>query len=173
MASLSGEISDLFRRDLIRLSQQVKAFSQESLWRTLPGVSNSAGNLMLHLEGNLREFVGRQLGAVAYERKRPLEFSVSGVPIEEMLARTEDLAVLIPRVIARLSDAQMEAKYPEDALGVPLSTRQFLIHLQGHLNYHLGQIDYLRRILTEGKAVDYASLEVRTAPGPERALLPS
>ena len=170
--SLSAELADLFRRDLIRLRQQLETWADgEILWRTLPGVSNSAGNLMLHLEGNLREFVGRQLGAVAYERNRPQEFAGTGVPVAELLARIEDLTVLVPRVIGGLSDAQLEAKYPQDALGLPLSTRAFLIHLNGHLNYHLGQIDYLRRILTEGKAVNYAALNSRE--GPERASSPS
>jgi Protein of unknown function (DUF664) len=158
--SLSRELADLFRRDLIRLRQQLDAFADyETLWSMLPGVSNSAGNLILHLEGNLREFVGRQLGAVAYERDRPQEFARTGVPVAELLARIEELTILIPRVIDELSDTQLDAKYPENALGLPLSTRQFLIHLNGHLNYHLGQIDYLRRVLTEGKAVNYQGLK--------------
>jgi hypothetical protein len=65
---------------------------------------------------------------------------------------------LVPAVIGRLSDAQTEATFPDDPLGSPIPTRQFLISLHGHLNYHLGQIDYLRRILTRGTAIEYAQL---------------
>lgn len=61
--SFSNGLSMLFRRDLTRLNQQIEAFPDDaSLWSVLPGITNSAGNLVLHLEGNLKEFVGRQLG---------------------------------------------------------------------------------------------------------------
>lgn len=61
--SLKTELSHLFRRDLARLQQEVNAFNDDQgLWLRLPGVENTAGNLVLHLEGNLREFIGRQLG---------------------------------------------------------------------------------------------------------------
>lgn len=58
-----NDLAALFRRDLTRLGQQIAAFpNDEALWLTLPGVANTAGNLSLHIEGNLREFVGRQPG---------------------------------------------------------------------------------------------------------------
>ena len=149
--SLGTELAVIFRRDLTRLLQEVEAFPcDEMLWKTLPGVTNSAGNLVLHLEGNLCEFIGRQLGGSDYKRRRPLEFSTSGLTQTDLAARVTRLRELIPEVLQKLSDAQMKARYPEDFLGVPLSSAQMLVHLDGHLGYHLGQIDYLRRILTAG-----------------------
>jgi uncharacterized damage-inducible protein DinB len=143
------ELADLFRLSLKRLLQELQVFpSDEILWAKLPGISNSAGNLFLHLEGNLREYIGRQLGGIGYTRHRDLEFSSPPVPASALLQRIQTLPDLIPGVLAALSREDLEAKYPEDVMGVPLSTRQFLIHLIGHLNYHLGQIDYLRRVLT-------------------------
>ena len=148
------ELSELFRRDITRLLQEVKAFPVEAaLWQRLPGITNSVGNLALHLEGNLREYVGRQLGGVPYRRQRDLEFSLSGLSRDDLLQRVVGLQEIIPEIVAGLSDAVLDAAYPEEVLGAPISTRKFLIHLQGHLNYHLGQIDYLRRILTEGTAL--------------------
>lgn len=64
----------------------------------------------------------------------------------------------IPAVIANLSDSQLEAVYPGRVLNVENSTRQFLLHLYGHLSYHLGQIDYLRRILSQGGAIAFVGL---------------
>jgi uncharacterized damage-inducible protein DinB len=152
--SAGNELAELFRRDIDRLLQEVKAFpNQADLWQRLPGISNSAGNLMLHLEGNLREYIGRQLGGVAYNRKRDLEFSSSGVPLDELLQRVTAVKQTIPDIVSGLSDAVLDATYPQEVLGAPVSTRKFLIHLQGHLNYHLGQINYLRRTLTEGRAL--------------------
>jgi hypothetical protein len=157
--SIAKELAALFRRDLTRLAQELQAFpTDQALWEIRPPITNSAGNLAIHLEGNLREFIGRQLGDVAYKRQRDLEFSSKGLPKQELIGRIETLKELIPSVVAALSGEQLHSIYPENVHGVPLSTQQFLISLYGHLSYHLGQIDYLRRILTEGAAIPFAGL---------------
>ena len=156
---LSTELATLFNRDLKRLVQQLAAFPDTaSLWKTAPGVTNAAGTLALHLEGNLREYIGRQLGAIEYTRDRPVEFSKRGVAQEDLIARIAAAGDMIPRVIEALSEQQLAATYPEQVLGVPITTRQFMIHLNGHLNYHLGQIDYLRRFTTSNGAIDLSGL---------------
>jgi len=155
----AAELAALFERDLLRLEQELRAFPDtESLWRTAPGVSNAAGTLALHLEGNLREYVGRLLGGVGYHRDRPLEFSARGVSREELIQRIQALRGLIPPVIARLSDQALAAPYPEPFSGTVLPARQFLVHLFGHFSYHLGQLDYLRRFATGDPAIELASL---------------
>lgn len=157
--SFSTELAALYRRDLTRLRQEVAAFDDESLlWQTLPGVSNSAGNLTLHLEGNLREFIGRLIGGLPYQRQRDLEFSSTGVPQAELLARIDALGESIPAVIAALTEEQLDAEYRDHPPTPGMSTRQLVIHLQGHLNYHLGQVDYLRRIVTKSGAIALAGL---------------
>ena len=146
--SMTSDLAFLFSRDLTRLSKQIEAFpNDKTLWEKLPGVINPAGNLALHIEGNLREFVGRQLGKLPYKRNRELEFSLRGLSRREIGTRIAELRQSIPAVIQDLSAEQMELEYPEVVLEVATTTRQFLIHLYGHLNWHLGQIDYLRRSL--------------------------
>ena len=148
--SITSDLRFLFDRDLAKLSRQIEAFpNDEALWQTLPGVTNAAGNLALHIEGNLREYVGRQLGNVPYERKRDLEFSSKGLSRAELSTRLAELRRTIPSVIEGLSAEQMEMEYPEVVLWTTTSTQEFLIHLYGHLNWHLGQLDYLRRILVK------------------------
>ena len=157
--TLAPALAELFRRDLKRLIQELEAFPDDgSLWNTLPGVANSAGNLALHLEGNLREYIGRQLGGVPYHRQRDLEFSQKGVAREELVARAKAVEQLVPQVVGVLASQELEAPYPEDVLGGSMSTGQFLVHLCGHLNYHLGQINYLRRILSQGVSAASAGL---------------
>ena len=157
--STSAELAALFRRDLTRLFQEIDAFPDgETLWETVPGVNNSAGNLALHLEGNLREYIGRQLCAVSYTRDRPAEFAPSNVSHMELTRRVAELRQQIPALIEKLPSSALELPYPENVLGQALSVRQFLIHLYGHLNYHLGQIDYLRRVLTGESALPLAAL---------------
>lgn len=156
---MAQEIAQLFRRDLTRLLQELEAFPDDTtLWRTAPGVSNSAGNLALHLEGNLREFIGRQLGGVSYQRHRDDEFASQGLPKAGVIERLSEVRELVPSVLTRLSSASLDAPFPEQVYGAPLSTRQLLLSLYAHLNYHLGQIDYLRRMLTNGGVIDFVRL---------------
>ena len=146
--STSTELASLFSRDLNRLRKQIVSFpNDEALWQTLPGVINPAGNLALHIEGNLREYVGRQLGQVPYSRTRDLEFSLKGLSRDEVGSRLEELSQTIPSIIERLSQDQMEMEYPQVVFDAAMTTQQFLFHLYGHLNWHLGQMDYLRRVL--------------------------
>jgi uncharacterized damage-inducible protein DinB len=154
--AIHSELISLFTRDLRRVAQEIEAFpTDESLWQTAPGVTNSAGNLALHLEGNLREYIGRQLGGIAYTRQRPLEFSTIGLTRAEVAARIDAVR---ESVIPALATVDLDTIFPENVLGQPLTARQFVLHLLGHLNYHLGQIDYLRRMNTGDGAIKLAGL---------------
>ena len=156
---LSSEIADLYARDLQRVAQELRAFPDtDAIWKTAPGVSNAAGTLALHLDGNLREFIGRQIGSIDYTRDRPLEFSARGVPQEELIARIESVGTLIPKVIEGLSDGDLAEVHEDPIAGVQGSVQLILSHLLAHLNYHLGQIDYLRRVTTGKGAIQLASL---------------
>ena len=156
---MQTELAALYRRDLTRVVQQLQAFPEgPALWQLAPGVTNSAGNLVLHLEGNLREFIGRLLGDTPYQRRREQEFAAKNVSAAELIERMEGVVELIPRVVASLSDEVLAAPYPSQVVGGYASTQQFVLALLAHLSYHLGQIDYLRRFLTQGGAIDYATL---------------
>jgi hypothetical protein len=157
--TIAGGLAALFSRDLTRLIQELQAFpSDETLWQRAPGVKNSAGNLVLHLEGNLREYIGRQLGGVAYSRVRDQEFALTGISRGDLVRRMEDVKELVAKVVSGLTDSELAKPHPERVLEIDLCSRDFLVHLHGHLNFHLGQIDYLRRILTAGSAVAFAGL---------------
>jgi uncharacterized damage-inducible protein DinB len=153
------ELAVLFERDLTRLIQELRAFPDTaSIWKTAPGVANAAGTLALHLEGGLRHFIGWRLGRIEYKRDRPLEFTARDVERDEIIARLEAVKASIPKVIAALTDAQLDAIDPDNGADKPMTTRQWLIHLYGHLNYHLGQVDYLRRVATGNGAIELAQL---------------
>ena len=157
--TFAEELSELFARDITRVIQELRAFPDTaSVWQMVPGVTNAAGTLALHLEGNLREYIGRQIGQIAYARQRPLEFSARGVERDELIARLEAVRDQIPPVIAGLSDAQLAQTYPEKFNDTAMTTRQILVHLEAHLNYHHGQINYLRRVVTDNGAIDLAQI---------------
>jgi hypothetical protein len=156
---LSTELSALYERDLTRLIQELRAFPDTAaIWKTAPGVTNAAGTLALHLEGGLRHFIGLRLGQIDYQRDRAREFSARGVERDELIARIEAVKASIPKVIASLTNDQLDAIDPNNGMGKPLTTRQWLIHLYGHLNYHLGQVDYLRRVATGSGAIELSEL---------------
>lgn len=116
--SFGDELAAIYRRDLARLKQQITAFPDNgTLWQTLPGITHSAGNLTLHVEGNLREYVGRQRGNRPYERNRPVQFSASGVAPKELTARLDSLSNLMAEVFGDLTDDRMVDAFQEDFLG--------------------------------------------------------
>jgi uncharacterized damage-inducible protein DinB len=142
-------LSKLFERDLDILREQIEAYTDEDdLWVTEGRIANSAGNLCLHITGNLRHFVGAVLGETGYVRDRHREFNASGVARDTLLLGVDTAIQEVMRTLERLSEESLDSMYPLEVFGYPMTTHYFLIHLYGHLNYHLGQINYHRRLLT-------------------------
>jgi uncharacterized damage-inducible protein DinB len=141
-------LKPLFARDLQRLKTEIAAYTNEALlWHTEKGIANSAGNLCLHLIGNLNTYLGAVLGNTGYVRQRELEFSLKDVPRAELLAKLDATAKVVNEVLDKLKPADLEKEYPMQVFEQPLTTAQFLAHLTTHLAYHLGQINYHRRLL--------------------------
>jgi hypothetical protein len=142
----------LFDRDLDRLIKETEAYpTDELLWELRPGISNTAGNLVLHLCGNLNHFIGAHLGETGYVRDRDAEFSTKGVSKATLLAEIGQVKRTVLTTLENLTGDQLQATYPLEPLGYPMTVSYFLIHLSGHLNYHLGQINYHRRLISEVK----------------------
>ena len=138
----------LFDRDLKKLSQEVSAYSDESiLWQVSGLISNSAGNLCLHILGNLNAFIGAELGQTGYIRHREQEFGLKDVPRLELLKSIDATNEMIRNTLSSLNPKQLEAPYPLQVFGKEMTTLFFLMHLTTHLTYHLGQINYHRRLL--------------------------
>jgi hypothetical protein len=136
-------------RELEGFKRELALFpDDESVWTTLPGVSNSAGNLALHLAGNLQHFIGTVLGHTGYVRNRELEFGQRSGPRENVYAELDAAIAVVRKVLPDLSDAALDADFPEAVMGTKFRTGTFLVHLCSHAGFHLGQAGYLRRILT-------------------------
>ena len=145
---LTDVLAKLFERDLAKLKAEIKQYSNEAdLWKTSGEITNSAGNLTLHLIGNLKHFIGATLGNSGYVRNRDLEFSDNGVPRADLLTGIDETIDVVTSTLSNLSDEDIEKIYPIEVFGEPLTTEFFLVHLAGHLNWHLGQIDYHRRLI--------------------------
>ena len=131
-----------------RLKVEIEFYQkEESLWKIDKNISNSGGNLCLHLVGNLNTYIGAELGKTGYVRQRDLEFSLKDIPRHELINKIENTIDMIDEVLINLKEEQFDAEYPIIVFESKMSTEYFLIHLATHLSYHLGQVNYHRRLL--------------------------
>lgn len=138
----------LFQRDLEKLKTEISSYKNEKkMWEASGEIKNSAGNLCLHILGNLQHFIGAVLGSSGYERTRELEFNRKNVPIDEMIDEIDRTTNIVEKTLKSLNETKLGEIFPVNVFGYEMSTRFFLTHLSTHLNYHLGQINYHRRLL--------------------------
>ena len=143
-----GDLKKIFERDLDQLAQEISAYSKESdLWIVKGEIKNSAGNLCLHLCGNLQHFVGKVLGGTDYVRNREAEFADKNVPRSTLLKEVATTKKVVSDTLHKMSPPQLDETYPINVFGEPMTTGFFLMHLATHLTYHRGQINYHRRLL--------------------------
>ena len=144
---LQKNLSQLFERDLEKLKTEIDAYTNETdLWKTEEGISNSGGNLCLHLIGNLKHFIGKLLGNSSYERQRDKEFSDKNIPPSDLLKAVDETIAIVNTTLENLSANDFQKIFPSNIFG-EITTESFIMHLYGHLNYHLGQINFHRRLL--------------------------
>ncbi|RKY95068.1 MAG: DinB superfamily protein [Ignavibacteriae bacterium] len=138
----------LFQRDLEKLKTEITSYKDKNkIWDVSGELKNSAGNLCLHICGNLQHFVGAVLGNSGYERKRDLEFSQKDVSVEEMEKEIDKTLQVVTKTLNELKEEKLDETFPINVFGYEMTTGFFLTHLATHLSYHLGQINYQRRLL--------------------------
>lgn len=142
-------LEEFLERELLKLKEEIALYPDEaSIWALRPGISNSAGNLCLHLIGNLNHFVGAVLSNTGYIRQRELEFSLKNVPSTELVLNIESTILMLKKAFENLTEADLDKTYPLEKHGKVVTTRYMLLHLLTHLNYHLGQVNYHRRLIS-------------------------
>jgi hypothetical protein len=147
-----SSIRNVLVRDLEAVREEVLAYpDEESLWQRVPGIGNSGGNLALHLAGNLQHFVGSVLGETGYLRDRDSEFDPAKRPRSFLLEELSAARLAVATTLDRLPETRCSEAFSIEFAGRRLSVDQFLVHLATHLAFHLGQIDYHRRILVGAK----------------------
>ncbi len=143
------ELIAVYKKDLLRLKEEVLSYKNEDLLFKISGeINNSGGNLAMHLTGNVRHFIGAILGNSGYVRNLEEEFS-GRFSVEKIVQDIDESISIVEKVLISLDTEMLSADYPQNVLGKPMTTSFFLYHLLGHLNYHLGQINYHRRLITK------------------------
>lgn len=142
------ELKKVFVKDLEKLKEEISLYRDEqSLWKIEKDIANSAGNLCLHLVGNLKHFLGATMGKTGYVRNRENEFAAKNVPQKELIKMVEETIEAVSNTLSNVKDEQLNDEYPLLVFKEKTSTGYFLIHLVGHLGYHVGQINYHRRLV--------------------------
>jgi len=145
---LSETLKNLYIRDLQKLKQEISLYKQEQkIWYIEKEILNSAGNLCLHLVGNLNTYIGKELGNTGYVRNRDLEFSQKDISRDELIQKVEDTIRVVDKTMSQLKEEQLKEEYPVLVFREKTSTEYMLVHLATHLGYHLGQVNYHRRLL--------------------------
>ena len=145
---LLSTLQEIFFRDINRLKSEIELYQNEAdIWRIEKHISNSAGNLCLHLIGNLNAFIGAALGNTNYVRNRALEFSEKGVPRTELLNKIDETILVVNQTLQQMSEDELKKDFPILVFDEKTTKEFFLVHLATHLTYHLGQINYHRRLL--------------------------
>lgn len=148
---LTETAKTLFNRDLNKLKSEIGSYKNEAiLWVVDKSIANSAGNLCLHLIGNLNTYIGATLGGSNYIRNRELEFSLKDIPKQELINMIEATIIVVNETLGKITEEQLNSEYPMLVFQEKTSTEFFLVHLTTHLAYHLGQINYHRRLLDDG-----------------------
>jgi uncharacterized damage-inducible protein DinB len=163
---LTAHLRATFTRELKALARELQAYPDDaSVWRTFPGVANSAGTLTLHLTGNIQHFIGAKLGGSDYQRDRPAEFARRDVPRSDLLKEVDRAIAAVEGTLPKVKEKTLAADYPEALGGRIIRTDELLLHLAAHFGWHLGQVDYHRRMVTgeAGKIGAVAVTELSTA----------
>jgi hypothetical protein len=143
------DFTAFFTQGIEKLSGELKMFhKEEELWKVTGDISNSAGNLTLHLIGNLNHFIGAQLGKTGYVRDRENEFVSRNVHRDVLLRMLDETKTMLEKALTSIKEKELSEIYPLTTFGENKTIEFVLIHLLGHFNYHLGQINYLRRFFS-------------------------
>jgi hypothetical protein len=146
---LGACVAALLVRELQGLRRELEAYPDDAaVWAEPLAAPNPAGTLALHVAGNLQHFIGAVLGRSGYVRDRPREFAARGLPRTELLAELARAEAVVRAVLPNVPDVTLAAPFPERLNDQELQTADFLLHLCVHAGYHLGQVDYHRRLAT-------------------------
>lgn len=145
-------IKALYLTQLDALREEISLYKNENdLWVLTGEIKNTPGNLCLHICGNLNYFIGALIGNTGYVRDREKEFSDKNTGRESLYKNIDDTKNMIINVFDNLGNYDFTKIYPDNKFGENPTYAFVFARLVSHLSYHLGQINYHRRILEHGQ----------------------
>lgn len=131
-----------------RIEKCLHQLSEDQVWKKPNANTNSIGNLILHLCGNITQYAHASLGNEKDARKRDLEFSTEGgfskKELHEKITAVTEKAI---QVIENISEAELIRK--RNVQGFNYSGISIIIHITEHFSYHVGQIALFTKLLCD------------------------
>ena len=141
-------LHNLYERNLNKVLEELKSYNKgENLYKINGEITNSRADVTLHICGNLRHFMGAMISGSGYIRQRNDEFGLKNVKKSKMVYGIKQTKKLVLASLKEMREDKLEEIYSINVFGKEMTTQFFLIHLYGHLNYDLGQINYQHRLL--------------------------
>ena len=138
----------LMRQYWPRLKDCVERLNPEQLWWRAHDSSNSVGNLLLHLEGNVRQWILSGLGGAPDARRRQAEFDRrQPIAAAELLAPLEATLAAADQVLAAMTAEQLLRRFRIQ--GDEVSGLEAVFHVVEHFSTHLGQVVYVTKMLLD------------------------
>jgi hypothetical protein len=138
---------ELFIRYIDQMKEEISAYKDEAdIWKLTGSINNSPGTLTLHMCGNLQHFVGAVIGNTEYVRNRDEEFAKKNASRNDLLTELEVTRNIVDAEFDNLDDDRLEEKFPSTHFGEDISYGYALSRLISHFAYHVGQINYHRRM---------------------------
>ena len=135
----------LAKQSLPRIVKCLHQLSEEEIWWRPNSSSNSAGNLVLHLCGNVRQWIISGLGEAEYRRQRDREFAERGpIPRKVLVTQLRRTIRDACQVLARLSEDSLSRRYVIQGFHVTGLDAAFGV--TEHFGYHTGQIIYITKL---------------------------
>jgi uncharacterized damage-inducible protein DinB len=133
---------------IIRLKKCIDLLSEKQLWNSPNEHSNSIGNLILHLNGNVNQWILSTLGDQIDQRQRALEFRKDKVVAKEaLISLLDELDNKVRSLIGNLNEEDINKEYEVQCYtehGVSI-----LIHVIEHFSYHVGQVTFYTKLLLD------------------------
>ena len=143
---------------LSRILQCGEMLTQELFWKKPGPTLNSVGNLVLHLQGNMTQYIISTLGGNPDQRERSKEFLEASNPKSEVLESFKKCVVKCVETVQGMSDEDLRRSYEVQCF--EMTGVSILIHVVEHLSYHTGQITLLTKLFTEKETGYYEGLEL-------------
>ncbi|MBK8381274.1 MAG: DUF1572 family protein [Ignavibacteria bacterium] len=142
-----NSFKQLYLNFLNSLKDEISLYKDpENIWLLSGSISNTPGNLCLHICGNLNHFFGAVIGNTGYIRERDQEFSKRNLSREELFGAIDETKIMIGKIFDDLTQDDINKIYPINKFGENVTYGFIFSRLVSHLSYHLGQINYHRRL---------------------------
>lgn len=146
-SAFTGYATGRLQDCLANIERCVGLLTVEQTWQRPNDVSNSVGNLVLHLTGNVRQWIVSGLGGEPFDRDRPAEFAERGpLPTEEIRAGLRNVVRRANEIIGGLSSTALEREY--SIQGRTVTGVAAVFHVVEHFSFHTGQIVSMTKLFT-------------------------